>query len=81
MALKVVGHIYEVTCGIVGGRYLCDSKETVQSMIARLMDLPMDSEEVINVANGNSDYYTIKEHPLYDCTTDDDPERVDIIRR
>ena len=80
MAVKVVGNIYELT-NIVGysSRYLCDSKEAVQFMIARLMELPMDSEEVINATNGNNDAYIVKERKLYGYTTDDDPERVSIL--
>ena len=85
MAVKVVGNIYELISAIGYGssherRYLCDSKEAVQDMIARLMDLPADSEEVVNAANGNNDCYIIKEQKLYECTSDDDPERVDIRR-
>ena len=80
MAVKVVGSIYELT-KVVGysNRYLCDSKEAVQFMIARLMDLPIDSEEVVNATNGNNDAYIVKERKLYGYTTDDDPGRVNIL--
>lgn len=57
--------IYKLTDNRTDKEYYCKSKATMQSVIAKLTDLPRNSNAVKDIVAGNSDDFSITTYPFY----------------
>ena len=57
--------IYKLTDNRTGNDYYCKSKAAMQSVIAKLTDLPRNSNAVKDIVAGNSDDFSITTYPFY----------------
>ena len=57
--------IYKLTDKRTGCGYYCKSKAAMQSVVAKLTELPRNSNAVKDIVAGNSEYFSITTYPFY----------------